>query len=51
MIFSIVGLILLVASPVLCWFQHEKTALWMGALIVGEIAAWTGVFLTLSKFT
>lgn len=46
----IVGLILLIASPILCWFLHDKEFLWMGTLVIGEIVAWTGIFSTLSKF-
>lgn len=45
----IIGTCMLVASPILCWFQHDKPLLWMGVLIGGEIIAWSGALPILSK--
>ncbi len=42
----LVGLILLIAAPLLCWFQHDREWLWMTVLIVGEVVAWYGIFTT-----
>lgn len=45
----IAGVCLLTAAPVLCWLRHDTPLLWAGALIAGEIIAWSGVLPILSK--
>lgn len=51
MLSCIIGLVLLVSAPVLCWFQYDRPAIWLGVLIIGEFTAWHGVFSILSKFS
>lgn len=42
LLFCIIGLIMLIAAPVLCWFFHERLYIWFGILVVGELFALVG---------
>lgn len=42
LLFCIIGLIMLIAAPVLCWFCFESPFIWLGSLIIGELFALIG---------
>lgn len=50
LVFCLIGLVLLIASVILCCIQHDRVGLWFGMLMVGEIFAWVGAIPILSKF-
>ena len=47
--FCVAGLIMLLASPVLCWGYFERPYIWLSSLIVGELFAFIGVVLIISE--